>query len=320
MAAAEIMDVADVTQVGIVGAGTMGAGIAEVFAEAGYHVVWYNRSETGIKRGLERLQTNQSTLVRAGVLTQSDAEAARTRLQTTTDLAALSSVDVISESIVETLEAKKALFHALDQICGQHTILTTNTSGLPISQLATVVTNPARFAGMHFANPPHLIPMVELVKGEKTSSVTYDLLTAMAQHLGKHPVRVQRDVPGFIANRLQFAVIREALHLIETGVAAPADIDAAVKHGIGLRWALLGPLEIADVGGLDVFHSIGQYLFQELTNTAEGSKVLDALVASEKFGAKSGAGFYDYPAGKAQEIIAQRDNMLLHLLQIKQSS
>lgn len=311
------MNLADITQVGIIGAGTMGAGIAEIFAEAGYDVVWYNRSDMGLKRGVEMMRANQETLIRHGVLTRTEVEAAWTHVHPTTDMTALAAVEMISESIVEHREAKQALFRALDQICSPRTIVTTNTSGLPISALATAVSQPARFAGMHFANPAHIIPMVEITTGDATSEATSALLVALAQRLGKQPVLVKRDVPGFIANRLQFALIREALHLVETGVAAAADIDAAVKHGLGLRWAFLGPFEIMDVGGLDVFQAIGEYLCQELSNTAEVSPVLAELVTAGNRGAKSGTGFYHYSAGTAQQIVAERDALLLKLLQIK---
>ncbi len=311
------MSLDPITQVGVIGAGTMGSGIVEIFAESGYDVLWYNRSAAGIQRGIERIRANQITLTRHGVLTQTGADAALTRLHATHDLTDLAAVDMVSESIVEHLETKQELLRALDLICPSHTLLTTNTSGLPISEIATALAHPARFAGMHFANPPHIIPMVEIIKGAGTSDATCERLTALAERLGKQPVWVQQDVPGFIANRLQFAIIREALHLIESGVASPADVDAAVKHGIGLRWALLGPLEIMDVGGLDVFSAIGQYLFQELSRATEGSKILDELVATGNVGAKSGAGFYTYSAEAAQQIVMDRDEKLLELLQIK---
>jgi 3-hydroxybutyryl-CoA dehydrogenase len=314
------MQLADITQVGVVGAGTMGAGIAEVFAEAGYAVIWYNRSTAGLQRGLARIRANQATLIRYGGLTPAAAEAALSRLHPTTDLTALAAVAVISESLPEQLAVKQELFQAVERICPPQAVMTTNTSGLPVSQLASVLAYPARFAGMHFANPPHIIPMVEIVRGKATAEATCEALRLLLHRLGKHPVLVKHDVPGFIANRLQFAVLREALHLVETGVASPADIDAAMQHGIGLRWAFLGPFEIADVGGVDVFHAIAGYLLQTLSNTTEVSPVLQDLVASGRLGAKSGAGFYDYASGTVQQLIANRDARLLQLLHLKHHS
>jgi 3-hydroxybutyryl-CoA dehydrogenase len=133
----------------------------------------------------------------------------------------------------------------------------------------------------------------------------------------KQPILVQKDVPGFVASRIQFAVVREALHLIEEGIASPADIDAVMKHGLGLRWALLGPLEIADLGGLDIFNTVGSYVAKSLSNATDSPQVLQDLVAVGKLGAKTGSGFYDYPPGKANALIAERDEKLSEILRIK---
>ncbi len=311
------MRASDIKQIGIVGAGTMGSGIAEIFAESGYDVIWYNRSDAGMQRGFARIRENQATLIRNGILTQTAAEAAQAHLHPTNDLIDLAPADVISESIVEALETKQKLFQSLDEICAQETIFTTNTSGLSISKIATVVSHPTRFAGMHYVNPAHIVPIVEIIKGEKTSDTTCELLMDVAKRIRRHPVLVKKDIPGFIANRIQFAVIREALHLVEEGIASPDDIDAVVKHGIGLRWALLGPLEIADLGGLDVFNTICSYLFEALSHAKDAPKVLQDLVKAGKLGVKSGSGFYDYSARKTQQIIADRDKKLLRMLRIK---
>ena len=185
-------------------------------------------------------------------------------------VADLAGVQLVSESIVENLLAKQALFKALDGLCGGETILTTNTSACP-SRASPKRCRSGNVSQVALCNPAHIIPVAEIIKGEKTSDATCEVLTTLARRLGKRPVLVQREVPGFISNRLQFALLREALHLIESGVASAADVDAAIKHGIGLRWALFGPLEIADLGGLDVFDTIAGYLFQDLSNAARGA-------------------------------------------------
>ncbi|MCZ6676267.1 MAG: 3-hydroxyacyl-CoA dehydrogenase family protein [Candidatus Poribacteria bacterium] len=312
-----MMNLANIRKIGILGAGTMGSGVAEIFAESGYDVIFYNRSEAGMQRGLGRIRSNQGTLIRNDILTQAEAEAAQERIHPTHDLTDLAPADVISESIAENLEMKVALFRKLDQICSEKAILTTNTSGLNITQIAAAVSQPERFAGLHYVNPPHIIPLVEIIKGEETSDATCECLIDLAKEMKKEPVLVQKDVPGFVSVRLQFAVMREALHLVEEGIASPADIDAVMKHGLGLRWALLGPLEIADLGGLDVFHTISNYLFKSLSNATDSPKVLKDSVAAGKLGAKSGSGFYDYSPGKAQQIIADRDEKLLEMLRLK---
>ena len=202
----------------------------------------------------------------------------------------------------------------------RQTIFTTNTSGLSISRIADAVSRPEFFAGLHCANPAHIIPAVEIIKGKETSDATCEVLVALAHRLGKQPVLVQRDLPGFIANRLQFALLREALHLIETGVASAADVDATIRHGLGLRWALFGPLRIADLGGLDVFEAIAGYLFRDLSNAAEVPPILRQCVADGRLGVKSGQGFFTYTPEQGKALAAWRDEALVALLDMKRQS
>ena len=308
------MNIEGIKKVGIVGAGTMGTGVAEIFAQFGYTVILYNRSKAGMERAVERLQS-KIAVAPAPIETETDATGAK--IYTTHDLTALTQVDLISESIAENLEVKQDTFRKLDEICDAKTIFTTNTSGLSISQIATAVSHPERFAGVHFFNPPEIVPAVEVIKGAETSDATCEGLLDLLKLMKKQPILVQKDVPGFVASRLQFAVVREALHLVEEGIASPADIDAVMKHGLGLRWALLGPLEIADLGGLDIFNTVGSYVAKSMSNATDSPKVLQDLVAAGKLGAKSGSGFYDYPPGKANALIAERDEKLLEILRLK---
>ena len=308
------MNIEGIKKVGIVGAGTMGAGVAQIFAQFGYTVILYNRSQAGMQRAVERLQSKVA-VNSAPIETETDAT--RAEIYTTHDLTELAQVDLISESIAENLEVKQDIFGKLDEICDAETIFTTNTSGLSISQIATAVSHPKRFAGVHFFNPPEIVPAVEVIKGAETSDTTCEILADLLRLMQKQPILVQKDVPGFVASRLQFAVVREALHLVEEGIASPADIDAVMKHGLGLRWALLGPLEIADLGGLDIFNTVGSYLATSMSNATESPKVLQDLVTAGKLGAKTGSGFYDYPPGKANALIAERDEKLLEILRLK---
>lgn len=308
------MNIEGIKKIGIIGAGTMGAGVAEIFAKFGYTVILYNRSKAGMQRALERIRSKGAV---NPTPIETKADAAEAKIYTTHDLTELAQVDLISESIAENLEVKQGIFRKLDEICDANTLFTTNTSGLSISQIATAVSHPERFAGMHYFNPPQIVPAVEIIKGEATSDATCEVLIDLAKRMQKQPVLVQKDVPGFVASRLQFAVVREALHLVEEGIASAADIDAVMKHGLGLRWALLGPLEIADLGGLDIFNTVGSYLAKSLSNATDSPKMLQDLVAAGKLGAKSGSGFYDYPPGKASALIAERDEKLLEILRIK---
>ena len=310
------MNVEGIKKIGVVGAGTMGAGVAEIFAQFGYTVILYNRSKAGMERAVERLQS-KLTVDPAPIEKETDVVGAK--IYTTHDLRALAQVDLISESIAENLEVKQDIFRTLDQVCNSDTLFTTNTSGLSISQIAAAVSHPERFAGVHFFNPPEIVPAVEVIKGAETSNATCEVLINLLKLMQKQPILVQKDVPGFVASRLQFAVVREALHLVEEGIASPADVDAVMKHGLGLRWALLGPLEIADLGGLDIFNTVGSYVAKSLSNATDSPKVLQDLVAAGKLGAKTGSGFYDYPPGKASALIAERDEKLLEILRLKSS-
>ncbi len=311
------MEIAHITRVGVVGAGTMGAGIAELFAEAGYAVVWYNRSAAGLQRGLARVRSNQQVLIHHNLLTPADAAAALARLHPTHDLEALASVQFVTESVAEDLAVKRAVWATLEPHCRPDAILTTDSSGLPITAIATVIATPARFAGFHFPNPPQLLPVVEIIKGDGTADATCELLLALARRLHKQPVLVRKDVPGFVLNRLNNALIREALYLIQAGIATPADVDCAVTNCLGMRWAFTGPCQFMDLVGLDLAHAINTYVFPALSDMHGPSNELRALVAAGKLGAKSGAGFYEYPAGKAQSILDDRDDKLLKLLQLK---
>ena len=308
------MNVEGIKKIGVVGAGTMGAGVAEIFAEFGYTVILYNRSQAGMERALEHLQPKVAV---NPTLIETEADVAGAKIYTTHDLTALAQVDLISESIAENLEVKQDIFRKLDEICAANTLFTTNTSGLSISQIATAVSHPERFAGVHFFNPPQIVPAVEVIKGAETSDATCEVLIDLLKQMQKQPILVQKDVPGFVASRLQFAVVREALHLLEEGIASPTDIDAVMKHGLGLRWALLGPLEIADLGGLDIFNTVGSYVAKSLSNATDSPQVLQDLVEAGKLGAKTGSGFYDYPSGKASALIAERDKKLLEILRLK---
>ena len=296
------MAIEDIKKIGVVGAGTMGAGVAQICAEFGYTVILYNRSTAGMQRAVERLQSHVTV---TPIPIETETNAAETKIYTTHDLTALAEADLISESIAENLEIKQDIFRKLDEICDSNTLFTTNTSGLSISQIATAVSHPERFAGVHFFNPPEIVPAVEVIKGAETSDATCEVLIDLLKLMKKQPILVQKDVPGFVASRLQFAVVREALHLVEEGIASPADIDAVMKHGLGLRWALLGPLEIADLGGLDIFNTVGSYVAKSMSNATDSPKVLQDLVAAGKLGAKTGSGFYDYPPGKANALRTQ---------------
>ena len=212
------------------------------------------------------------------------------------------------------MEIKKRFLAELSELAGEETVLTTNTSGLSISELGKAVRVPRRFAGTHWINPPHLVPLVEVIAGDETAPETLNVVSRLLEKIGKKPVLVKKDVPGFLLNRLQFALLREALHIVESGIADPKDIDDTMRYGLGLRYAVVGPFETADLGGLDAFRNVGSYLFADLCDSGDLPEPLSRLCREGAYGVKAGRGFYDYSGGKAEEAIRRRDEVFLKLL------
>jgi 3-hydroxybutyryl-CoA dehydrogenase len=307
---------ADAVQtVAVIGAGTMGAGIAGEFARAGCEARLYDLSDALLERGMAALRLAQDTLIEAKLLTRRHARSALKRVVPLTSLAdACDGAQLLVEAVPERLALKREMFAQFERLCPKRALLASNTSGLSITGIAEAVDRPRRVAGMHFWNPPHVVPLVEVTKGEETSDATAKTLMDVARRIGKRPILVRREVPGFVGNRLQFAVLREALHILSEGVASAEDIDTAMTAGPGLRWALVGPLRTADLGGLDIFAAISDYLFAQLDSDTGGSPVLAELVSKGKLGAKSGAGFYNYPGKELGEIVRRRDRLLLQFL------
>lgn len=293
----------------------MGAGIAGLFAHAGCKVSLVDLSESLLQRGWRLLEMGQAALLDAGLREEGDAEADQKRITTTTRLdEACEGVDLLVEAISEDLDLKREMFGKFDKMCPAEAILATNTSGLSISAISTATRNSGRVAGMHFWNPPHIIPLVEVTKGDETSDETAQALMDVSRLLSKKPILVRQDVPGFVGNRLQFAVVREALHLLAEGVASAEDIDTAMTAGPGIRYGFMGPLRTADLGGLDVFRAISEYLFTALNSSGDAPPYLSNLVEAGKLGAKSGEGFYQYGAEDAPRFLTRRDRALLGML------
>ena len=307
----------EIRTVAVIGAGTMGAGMAGEFARAGCAVRLVDRSDEILGHALGMVKMAQEALIAAGRITARKAALALKRIEMTTALEqACEGVQLLVEAVPEKLLLKQEMFARFHHLCPKTAILATNTSGLSITQIAGAAKRPARVAGMHFWNPPHIIPLVEVIKGQKTSAATANTLLDFCRRIGKQAILVRRDVPGFVGNRLQFAVMREALHILSEGIASAEDIDTAMRAGPGLRWGVIGPLRTADLGGLDIFHAISEYLFPELNSDSKPSPFLSQLVREGRLGAKSGMGFYQYRAKQFDEFIRHRDDVLLRLLKV----
>lgn len=307
------MNASALSHVVIAGAGTMGASLAQIFAQAGIQVTLWNRSQAGLDRAAALIRSNQSALVAAGRLSADDSNALMERIVPTTEDTCFPTASFLLESIAEDLTLKQDFFRRISTLVPVDCILTTNTSGLSISAIGSTVAEPGRFCGMHWINPPHLVPLVEVIQGTDTGDGTMDFVYALAQRLRKKPIRA-KDLPGFIMNRLQLALLREALALVDSGAATAEDVDAAVKYGLGLRYACVGPFETMDLGGVDIFCRIASYLLADLDDRKDTPPLLQTLTEQGACGVKSGHGFYDYSGEKAAAALENRDQKFIRVL------
>lgn len=285
----------EVKTIMIVGAGFMGAGIAQVGAEVGYQIILNDVSEDAVQRGLGTVTKNLTKNVQKGKLTEDEKSATLARISTTTSLEAAKDADLVIEAVFENADLKKAIFQQLDEICKPECIFASNTSSIPISQLAAAVKRPDKFIGMHFFSPVPVMKLVELIRGIKTSQETLVTVEEVAAKMKKETVRV-KDVPGFLVNRINNALRQEAYKCLEEGVASVQDIDKALK--LGLRHPM-GPFELADFVGLDVGLNIVKTLYDGYKDPKwRPSLILEQLVLAGDLGRKSGKGWYDYTSGE----------------------
>lgn len=304
----------DIRRPVVAGAGTMGTTLARIFAQHGFAVTLWNRRTPSLDRARARIAGDLDRLAAQGLLPEAPAAVAE-RIAYTTHEAAFDGADFVVENIAEDLEVKRAFFRLISPRVAPWALLTTNTSGLRVTDVAQGVADPARFCGMHWWNPPDLMPLVEITRGEGTSPETAQAVHALALALGKKPVIVQKDILGIVGNRLQYAVMREALHILSTGAAGPEEIDAAMKYGPGFRYAVLGPFETADLGGVDIFQAVSDYLFPDLSRD-QRSPALHALVDQGRLGVKAGDGFYSYAPGQGEAARQRRDDLFQKLWEI----
>jgi 3-hydroxybutyryl-CoA dehydrogenase len=290
----------------------MGAAASVCFQRAGFDVLLWARDEaklSGIGPVLGRLhewldeQGGDSPAANRGTVT------------TTADRAALDDrADVIVDCIIENLDAKAALLRQFPSARSREAIFLTMTSGLPITQIGRAADLEHLLVGAHFWNPPHLMPLVEVIRGERTPEHLFELTCELIERVGKIAVRVNRDVPGFIGNRLQHAMWREAIRLVQDGVATAADVDRVVRLTFALRLPAVGPLENADLVGLDLVKSIEDYLLADLADDRTTPDRVNELIASGRLGVKSGEGFYDWKTRSAGELVERRDRQIVHQL------
>ncbi len=280
-----------IQRVGVVGFGAMGSGIAQVCAVAGSHVAVREVDQAAIDRGWRTVDGSLARVVKAGRMTEEDAKAARARIAPSTSFAAFADRDLVIEAVLEIPDVKRTVFEELDRICPPATIFASNTSSLPIVDMAIHTTRPDRFAGLHFFNPAPVMQLVEVVRALTTSDETVETLRAYVKQLGKTPV-VSKDVAGFIVNRLLVPYMLDAIRVLEQGIASADEIDTAVK--LGLRHPM-GPFELLDYTGLDISLHVGEVFFEEFKEERMAPPpLLRRMVAAGRLGRKSGKGFYEY--------------------------
>jgi 3-hydroxybutyryl-CoA dehydrogenase len=278
-------------KVGVLGAGTMGAGIAQAFASAGLAVVLRDMSDELVAAGLGTIQKNLDRQVAKGSLSEIEYQAILGRVELATELAAVADCDLVVEAIVEQMDIKKTVFEALDKTCKPETIFVSNTSSLSITEIASATNRPDRVMGMHFFNPASIMKLVELIRGIATSQATVDAVQAVALVIDKQPIEVA-EAPGFVVNRILVPMINEAVGILAEGLASPQDIDAAMKLGANHP---MGPLTLADMIGLDVCLAVMDVFHEEFGDSKYRTHpLLRKYVRAGWLGRKSGKGFYDY--------------------------
>ena len=279
------MKAEEIGRIAVVGAGLMGHGIAQEFALAGYDVHLNDLNEEKLRQAADTVRDNLEMLVGMGLISRNQADSAPSRLHTTTALSeAVREADVVIEAVFEDLALKQRIFAELDRACPERTILASNTSTFMPSKLASATRRPDRVLVTHYFNPPHLLPLVEVVPGKETSDETVTAITDLLAKVGKRPALVRKEVPGFIGNRLQAALIREALSLVEQGIASPQDVDTVVKNGFGRRLSCAGPFEIFDIAGWDLVEAVVSQLFPEIDSSPEVPRWLREKVERDPIG------------------------------------
>jgi 3-hydroxybutyryl-CoA dehydrogenase len=303
--------------VAVIGAGLMGHGIAQVFARNGCSVRLFDIAENLLTNAKERIRANLALFVEMGVEEEDVADRVLSRIETTTDLReALDGAEFVTEAVPEDLDLKAEIFKQIDAATGESVIMASNTSGLSMTGIAKSIRKGDRLLITHWFNPPYLIPVVEVLGTEFTAKETVKSTLAFLKEMGKEPVHVLKEVPGFLVNRIQTAMFREIMALLEAGVASAEDIDKAVSGSFGIRLAAIGPFATVDLAGVDLWYKGAKNLYPVFDNSTEPQKTWTEMVEKGFLGKKTGKGFFDYPVDCGTDVVKERDMKLISLLDI----
>ena len=310
------MQLKDIKNIAVVGAGTMGHGIGLTFALKGYQVTLQDRGEEILGRAISLVKNDLETFVECGIASQGMIQTTLANIATTTSLKeAIKNADFVTEAVNEDVETKRAIFSELETYCPERTILASNTSSLILRDFTSQCERRGNILITHWVNPPHIAPVVEVVHCEGTSIETIETVCSLLERVGKTPVRITREIPGLVHNRILAGMIREVWALWEQGIASAHDIDLVVQGGFGLRLAANGPLANCDLGGLDVWYATEKQLFKEISDAHEPPERLGDMVKAGELGTKSGRGFFNYQnSSSSKEQIKKRDRILISLL------
>ena len=294
-------------RVSVVGLGTMGPGIAATLARGGMSVSAYDIDPAAVDRGSDGVEIANKVLDALGKVDGSQGD-----IELTSDLAAcVTDSGLVIETIPEDINLKLNLFRQLESLVSKECVLASDSSGIPVSKLQEGSVNPERFVGMHWSNPPHIIPMIEVIAGSQTSQKVVDWMVASIRGLDLIPVVVKKDIPGFVENRVLYALLRECIDLVEQEVIDPVDLDTCVSWGIGYKLAVIGPMALLDMAGLDIYQAVGSYLNQELCGRTDVSDLIKKATGSGNLGMKTGQGIFKYSAEDIGKLRKQRGESLV---------
>jgi 3-hydroxybutyryl-CoA dehydrogenase len=298
-----IVEVDEVKRIAVIGAGLIGHSVSIEFALSGYEVFLNSRSEDSLQAGLAKINETLHGLTELGVVTPRQAASVPSRIHPNPDLRqTVEDADIVIENVYEDLDLKRRIFKDIDTWSPERAVFVSGTSTLALSDLASATNRPDKVVLANYANPPHLVPSVEVLRNEMTSDKSVEIVCGLLKRVGKRPVVIQREVPGFVANRLQMALTREALSLVEKGIVSPQDVDTIIKNGIGRRWAVAGVFEVWELAGWDLIETMASWLYPDLDASRGVQEILQEKVRSGELGVKTGKGFYDWTPESADAL------------------